>query len=257
MSIDVRTQAPTPLYARFSRRLRGIVIDWVIATAAIFGVVALAATVRNDDLSRAVGYVVIALLLLYEPVLVTLTGGTLGHYFSNLRVVDDRTGGNVSFPKAVGRLLLKSLLGWYSFVILAATRHNQAVHDILTRSTVQIRDVAKARPGQYDTERAEPARGSMPSPLRRFVVTVLYLVLALVAYFLMLGALVVAGVLSKSCANANLCSAAEKMFDAAGDVGALLLIAGVIALGWRGRLPGARWAAWRRHRDMLPPATIC
>ena len=156
MNIDA-TAAPAPLYARFSRRLRGIVVDWIIAMTVIFGAVFVAVTMANDNFSRALGLVVIVALLLYEPVLVSFTGGTLGHYSTNLRVVDDRSGGNVSFLKACARLVIKAVLGGYSFVILAATRRNQAVHDLLTRSTVQIRDPVRARPGQYITERVELA----------------------------------------------------------------------------------------------------
>ncbi len=124
-------------------------------------------------------------------------------------------------------------------MILAATRRNQAVHDLLTRSTVQIRDPARARSGQYVTERAEPAEGSMPSRLRRSVVTMLYVALALAAYFVMVGTLIVAGMLSERCVDKDFCSAGERALTAASAIGALLLFAGVIALGWTGRLPGA------------------
>ena len=172
----------------------------------------------------------------------SLTGGTLGHYFCNLRVVDDRSGGNVSLLKAFARLVIKGLLSWYSFVILAATRRNQAVHDLLTRSTVQIRDPSKARPGQYVTERVEPAGGGMPSRPRRSIVTILYLALSVAAWFMMMGTLIVAGALSERCLDHDFCSAGERMINVASAVGALMLIAGVIALGWNGSLPGARRA---------------
>ena len=243
MSTDIQNATRSaPLYARFSRRMRGIVIDWIIAMVVLFGAVMLASATGSSDVSRTLGYLVIAFLLLYEPVLVTFTGGTVGHWASNLRVVDDRTGGNVSFAKALARLVIKAVLSWYSFVILAATRRNQAVHDLLTRSTVQIRDASKARPGQYVTERAEPPDGSMPSRLRRSVVTILYLAVSLAVWFMMVGSLVVAGVLSDRCIDRDFCSAGERAFNIAHGVGTLLVVAGVIALGWQGRLPGARRA---------------
>lgn len=122
MSVHSDTPAATaPRYARFSRRFRGIVLDWMIAMAILFGAVMLASVVQNDNFSRALGVLVIATLLLYEPVLVSFTGSTLGHYFTNLRVVDERSGGNVSFLKACARVAIKGVLGLYSFVILAAT----------------------------------------------------------------------------------------------------------------------------------------
>jgi hypothetical protein len=102
MSLDtVVPTAPASLYARFSRRFRGIVIDWMIAMAVVFGAVFLAITVENDNFSRALGLLVISALLLYEPILVSFTGATLGHYFTNLRVVDERSGGNVGFSKSL------------------------------------------------------------------------------------------------------------------------------------------------------------
>jgi uncharacterized RDD family membrane protein YckC len=229
---------PPPQYARFPRRLRAMLLDWIIALIAIFGAVLLAATMGSDNFSRGLGVAVVVALLLYEPVLVSYTGGTLGHYFTNLRVVDARGGGNISFPKACARVAIKGLLGLYSFVTLAATRRNQAVHDLLTRSTVQIRDPAKALPGQYMTERAEPADANMPSGLRRVVVIFVYLLLTFVV-----DAVMTAASLSPACIDSNFCSAGERIVSLAGGIMLLMLAALVIALGWRGRLFGARKGA--------------
>jgi uncharacterized RDD family membrane protein YckC len=226
---------PAPRYARFSRRLRGMMLDWVITLIVIFGAVLAAVTVRSDNFSRALGILVLIALLLYEPVLVSFTGGTLGHYLTNLRVVDERDGGNISFLKACARVVIKGPLGLYSFVILAATRRNQAIHDLLTRSTVQLRDPAKALPGQYITERSEPANPNMPSGLRRVVVICVYLLL-----MFMVDTIITVGVLSPRCINNNYCSASERVVSLAADITLLAMAALIIALGWKGRLVGAR-----------------
>jgi uncharacterized RDD family membrane protein YckC len=229
------SMTPAPRYARFSRRLRGIVLDWIIAMVILFGAVLVAVSIQNDNLSRALGILVVVTLLLYEPVLVSVTGGTLGHYFTNLRVVDDRDGGNVSFLKACARVVIKGLFGWYSFVILAATRRNQAIHDMLTRSTVQIRNPAKALPGQYVTERSEPAPANMPPRWRRIVVICVYLVLVAI-----LDGLIEMAFLSRGCLNNSSCSAGERILNLATGVTLLVAMALVIALGWKGKLFGAR-----------------
>src|ERR1700737_836445 len=210
MSIDAPA-VPAPLYARFSRRLRGIVVDWIIAMTVIFGAVFVAATIANDIFSRALGVAVIVALLLYEPVLVSYTGGTLGHYSTNLRVVDDRSGGNGSFLKACARVVIKAMLGWYSFVILAATRRNQAVHDLLTRSTVQIRDPARARPGQYITERVELAASGMPAGVGGTVCFCVFSFLVFVVFVVALNMMVATGGLSRSCLNNGSCSGGERI----------------------------------------------
>jgi uncharacterized RDD family membrane protein YckC len=232
-----------PKYARFSRRFRGIVLDWMIVMAILFGAVMLASMVRNDNFSRALGILVITTLLLYEPVLVSFTGSTLGHYFTNLRVVDERSGGNVSFLKACARVALKGVLGLYSFVILAATRRNQAVHDLLTKSTVQIRDLAKASPGQYVSERSDPADTNLPSRWRRVAAICVYVVLIFVVHVVVVIGLTAAGLMSDACVrNASRCSGGERVFDTAAAVLILLLVALIITRGWKGRLFGARKA---------------
>jgi hypothetical protein len=202
--------------------------------------VLLAVTVGSDNFSRVLGVLVIAALVLYEPILVSRIGGTLGHYFNNLRVVDEGNGGNISFLKACARVVIKGLLGLYSFVILAATRRNQAVHDLLTGSTVQIRDRAKALPGQYIVERTELAATDMPSPRRRLAVISGYLLLTAIVYLLITRGIIAAGVFSDGCLDRNVCSAGERILSLNLGLTLLAASAACIALGWRGRLIGAR-----------------
>ena len=229
-----------PRYARFSRRLRAMLIDWIITLIVMFGAVWLAVSVGDDNLSRGLGILAVAALVLYEPILVSRMGGTLGHYVTNLRVVDDRGGGNIGFARACARVVIKGVLGLYSFVILAATRRNQAVHDLLTRSTVQIRDPAKALPGQYIAERTELAAAGLPSRSRRIVVTCAYLLLMAAIYLFIVGRIVAPAAISNACLEGNFCSGGERILSLFIGAGLLGLFAVCITLGWRGRLVGAR-----------------
>jgi uncharacterized RDD family membrane protein YckC len=231
---------PAPRYARFSRRLRAMLFDWIITLIVIYGAVLLATSVGSDNFSRTLGVLVIVALLLYEPILVSRIGGTLGHYFNNLRVVDKDDGGNISFPKACARAVIKGVLGLYSFVILAVTSRNQAVHDLLTGSTVQIRDPAKALSSQYMIERTELAATGMPSPRRRLAVICGYLLLTAIVYLLITRGIIAAGLITDGCIDRNVCSASDRILSL--NLGLALLAAGAacITLGWRGRLIGAR-----------------
>src|SRR5690242_2381794 len=180
---DAIPQLPSQAqYARFYRRLRGMFIDWVLALVMMFGAVLVAISVGSEMFSRILAVVVVLFFVLYEPVLVSRTGGTLGHWYTNLRVVDDRTGGNLSLRTAFIRAGIKAVLGAYSFVIMLATRRNQTLHDLLTHSTVQIRDAAKARRNDFITERTELSSPTMPSRGRRVAIIAVYLVLTLLAY---------------------------------------------------------------------------
>jgi uncharacterized RDD family membrane protein YckC len=230
-------------YARFARRLRGMFVDWVLALIIIFGAILIAVSVGNEIVSRILAFVVVLLLVLYEPLLVSRTGGTLGHWYTNLRVVDDRTGGNLPLRTAVIRAGIKAVLGAYSFVVMMATRRNQALHDLLTRSTVQIRDAAKARPNDFITERTELSSPTMPSRGRRVAVIAVYIVVTLLAYLAAFAIIVAAGAMSDACIDNDVCSGVEKVLEIIPGITFLFIAAAWIGLGWRGRLYGARRAA--------------
>lgn len=234
----------TPNYARFSRRLQGLFIDWIVFLVLMIGALFLATATRSDSIGRYLGFSAIAVFLLYEPVLVSLTGGTIGHHFTNLRVVDDGTKGNVSLLKAFARFAIKSLLGWYSFISMWITRRHQAVHDLMTSSTVQMRDLAKAQPHQYSSERTIFDDSRMPSRMRRLVVILGYLLLISVGAIVVGAVLSAAGLVSDACLDHDdRCTQAENVIFGALGTSWILLSVLCIGLGWKGRIFGCRGTA--------------
>lgn len=238
------TQPDTAQYARFSRRLLGIFIDWVLMIVLAFGTMFVAIAAGAGSMTRPIGFLVVIVLLLYEPVMVSSTGSTLGHYYANLRVVDDQHHGNVSFLKAVVRSIIKSILGWYSFFLITATRRNQALHDQLTRSTVQIRNSANARPGHYITERTVFADPNMPPRWRRAAMILVYVALAFLALMVIYAGFRFADVISLRCVNTGRCAPAENIISAFVGLLWIGVSAWFVSLGWRGKLWGARLRAW-------------
>jgi uncharacterized RDD family membrane protein YckC len=231
-----------PGYARFSRRLQGLVIDWILFLLLMAGTLFVIIALKSDSDGRYLGFAAIGIALLYEPLLVSLTGSTIGHYLTNLRVVDDRTKGNVSFAKALARFVIKAILGWYSFISMWATRRHQAVHDLLTFSTVQIRNPAKASAHHYSTERTEFDSPAMPSRSRRLVVIIGYLLLIGAVSIAATHVLLVAGLMSEECARNELrCRPAEYLSTVALGLSWLALSVLCIVLGWRGKLLGCRF----------------
>jgi uncharacterized RDD family membrane protein YckC len=233
------TMAPGSAYARFSRRLRAFLID-----AALFALVFYIGAVVIDsmafsDANRRLFLLSIAVLILaYDPVLVAFFGATIGHRLVNLRVVNDGHGGNISLLRAIARALIKDVLGWLSFAAMTITRRHQAVHDVLTHSTVQVRDLSKAHAHHFAPERIiEPLPGA-PSPTRRVFVIVAYIILAYVGV-----SLVAAIFLSKGCAAHSRCSGAEVALSIL--AGAAWLAASIIIImrGWKCRLWGCRIGA--------------
>jgi uncharacterized RDD family membrane protein YckC len=232
----VTVPIPAPAYGSFLRRVQAVLLDAVVVVAAVV-IIFIASELTRDSSSsgRLAVIALFAVLVLYEPIMVARFGGTLGHRAMNLRVVDDRTGGNPGFLRALARFVVKTLLGILSFTTMALTRRHQAVHDSLTRTTVQIHDLARARPTDFRIERSPEADEIMPSALRRIVVIVGYMAAVFVLF-----ALASALLIPAECLSAERCTPGEEM--ASTILGLLwvgLSVAAIIA-GWRGRLFGCR-----------------
>jgi uncharacterized RDD family membrane protein YckC len=221
----------TPAYGRFSRRLQAVLLDSIIFLLLMAAALSVATAMQSDNVGRILGYTFVTILVLYEPVLVPLTGGTIGHYLCNLRVVDDRTNGNIGFLKAVARTLVKSVLGLYSFITMGTTLRHQALHDVLTRSTVQIRNLARAKEFHY---RAERTISGVPSRTRRASVIILYLIVL----YVLVG--VAGAFLPVGCFTRGVCSAAAHLWTYTLLLTWVGLSVLCIIYGWRGRLYGCR-----------------
>ncbi|QMU29887.1 RDD family protein [Adhaeribacter radiodurans] len=80
------------------------------------------------------GFVLLFMLFIYEPLFVSIFGGTLGHQLFRMRVVDEKTYENLSFLPAIGRFLVKTFLGWLSFLTTTFNPRRRAIHDLAAGS---------------------------------------------------------------------------------------------------------------------------
>jgi hypothetical protein len=176
-------------------------------------------------------------LLLYEPLQVWRYGATIGHRRVNIRIVSDKTGAPPSLPVSFGRFVIKSLLGFPSFVSMAFTRRHQSIHDLLTGTTVQLRELSVATTDDYLVDRVPDTVAIVipPTRSRRTVMLLMYIVGA----YLVSGVLTIA-LVSEACLSKGECSTTDR---ANSKLVTYLFLAGVLAIaiqGWRGRLWGAR-----------------
>ncbi|RUP09648.1 RDD family protein [Hyphomicrobium sp.] len=230
-----------PKYARFTRRIQAMAIDAIIFFASILACLSLVTATNNQWVAWVIGTAFCVALIFYEAAMVAATGGTIGHWRKNLRVVDDRTGGNIGLGKAFIRFIVKSLLGWLSLVAMFLTKRRQAFHDVLTRSTVQIRDASIAETHHYAAADTVFETPGMPSRLRRAIVIFGYMLLTAALLQIVILVLLITQEMSAACMKSNArCSPAETAtLEALG----LALIGGyllVLIQGWRGKLFGAR-----------------
>jgi hypothetical protein len=134
------------------------------------------------------------------------------------------------------------VLGVASFITMGTTRRYQAVHDLLTHSTVQIRDATKASEHHYSSEQTELSSPNMPSYLRRLIVVGLYLIAAYLVFLVVVAGLEASGALSRACVYQERCSTIEKLLLYGMSIAWFVASVACIVLGWRGRLIGARRA---------------
>jgi uncharacterized RDD family membrane protein YckC len=134
--------ADVVLYARVWPRVKAILVDWAIVVAAFLVAALVGTQVHGAGAAAFVAWV--AVWALYDPLMVSLTGGTVGHHVLNLRVVSDRTGGRPTFAAAFLRNVAKTFLGAVSLLAMAASTRSKALHDWVAGTTVQASDPGAA-----------------------------------------------------------------------------------------------------------------
>ena len=227
-------EAASAAYARFPRRLMAMLVDGAVL-ASTFIVLAMVASAAESQLFVQTSLALLVLsALLYDPVLVSTTGGTLGHHWLNLKVVADESGGRLPFGRAVARGLLKGILGIVSFVFMAVTRRRQALHDLASHSTVQIKDRSRAQIHHYAGERIEEEPAGV-SRVRRLMVVFAHIAAAFIVMSILSAFLV-----SENCLMGDACTSGDELISMVLGFGWMGASAWFLAQGWRGRLFGAR-----------------
>ena len=221
-------------YATFTRRFRALVIDNCCVAALLLALFFLDDAISDvPGATRVAWLLMVAVLLLYDPVLVSRRGATIGHAAAGLRVVDARTGRWPSFARAFVRSLVKLMLGLLSFFTMELTRRHQAVHDMVTHTTVQAMESVEQV--EYSLERVDELDVVMPSALRRLAVIFLYLVVVLFVCDESISLVDTIG-----CIRTQGCSAGARALLETIALCWLALSAAAIVAGWKGLLLGAR-----------------
>ena len=125
-----------PIYANLLDRVKAAVVDSIVIIAMMFAaseVLAIFDTV--PDFVRIVLFVFI--FILYEPLLVSIYGATIGHSKIGISVrKDSDITKNISFFSAIIRFLAKAFLGMFSLFSVTANDKRKAIHDFIANSVV-------------------------------------------------------------------------------------------------------------------------
>lgn len=117
-------------------RIKAIMVDSVVFFALGLGATQLFEAIGDVGAGmRMVAF--ICIFILYDPLLTSLAGGTLGHHAIGIRVkrVDDESR-KIIFPLAIIRFVLKIMLGWISLLTVSGNMKGRAIHDFVVGSVV-------------------------------------------------------------------------------------------------------------------------
>lgn len=235
-------------YAAFRLRFRALLIDAAIALALFATLAVVAGTIFQENASARVALFIAAVVFFvgYEPIMVAVAEGTIGHHLANLRVTRAGHPDRLPFWRALIRWVAKHPLGLFSFAFMFVTKRAQSLHDLAAGSAVRIRNPRLARRHDYFVPAARDEHFVQLPLWRRTLVTLAYLSLFWLAS-------IIGTVLSVSpqCAQLDECTASEDGLETL--LGGLLLAgsATLMVLGSSGRLIGAR----RRPRVQQDVAT--
>jgi uncharacterized RDD family membrane protein YckC len=230
--------APDIRYARLSRRLQAAVVDAAVYLTMPAAAALVALAVADGRPHRPLAWALGVAAFLYEPVLVSWRGATIGHASKGVRVLASDTGRPPGFPRALGRFVAKAATGLLTAPLVSLTPRHQALHDLLAGTVVEVRD------GPHGSVRRDAYPPGIPGarpPLtagrivRRVTVTAAWSLLLAFVF-----AAVVDLLASDGCIQTRVCAGSEiALLAMAGQTWAVTQYA-LLWFGLAGRLPGAR-----------------
>ncbi|HEY1267941.1 MAG TPA: RDD family protein [Candidatus Binatia bacterium] len=225
------------LYPSIPARIKAGEIDVLLLTAVNIALVA--AYLFIGYRTPLIVVLFVAVILLYEPLLVSYRGATVGHRLMGFKIIDGTTKQPLSVPRSFARFWLKTVLGIVSIAMAYFDKREQFLHDRITGSRAILADVALDRldfsEERFVAAKVEAvARFVLPSMTRRIVIAVVYALAGIIATS------AVTYTLFPQCmdepAPATPCRAVD---NASGSVIVIIVVAAIVA-GLKGNLPGAR-----------------
>lgn len=123
-------------YAGIFDRVKAVIIDSIILIILMYVTTDLLSLFDNvPNSARIIAFVCI--FCLYDPMLTSVFGGTIGHKLSGIRVKqEEHPEKNIPFLLALLRYITKASLGWISLLTVSGHEKKKAIHDAIAGSVV-------------------------------------------------------------------------------------------------------------------------
>jgi uncharacterized RDD family membrane protein YckC len=88
-----------------------------------------------NDYARIIAFIFV--FFLYDPLLISILGETIGHLVCGLRVRKESNEERIiPFHLAIIRFMVKAFLGWISLLTVTGNKKGRAIHDSIVGSVV-------------------------------------------------------------------------------------------------------------------------
>jgi len=220
-------------FANYSRRIQAALLDGLFLLVIFICLIILASNVESQWIKVSMFLFV---GLLFEPLLVSTTGASLGHHYKGLRVEKDGSGRNLNLFEAILRFFIKSILGAFSLVFFLTTKRHKALHDMAVNSVVVMSQASIKKGIEGVSERVTEEVGyKNASKLRRLLIIALYTFLVLI-----INGSIILMTNSRECIDHNQCTMLENVIASVSGFVVIGLFFIIVYFGWQSRLWGAR-----------------
>ncbi len=221
-------------YARLLRRIQSLLIDGIIIPVIFFGVIFIASLFELQGVYTA--SLAGLAIFIFEPFLVSTTGGTVGQHIVGIQVKNKKTGKNINIISAIIRFVVKIILGVISLITILTTRYHQGIHDALVGSIVTLKNPESQPSNELLKEREfELPSYIYPSKTRKIIMLIVYNVLIFIAITVAFGLL-----LSDECLTSGRCTGKDNIIALVLQSLWLICIPFSIIMCWKGRMFGCR-----------------
>ena len=123
-------------YPYLIQRFKAFFIDLCFSVI-LMGISAYLFSFFEEPLPKVRIVTLLSIFFLYDPLTVSLFGGTIGHHLIGLRVKRNNSEEkNINFIFAFARYVVKLVLGWVSLLSVSGSEKKRALHDMISGSVV-------------------------------------------------------------------------------------------------------------------------
>lgn len=229
-------------YPRLLRRVQAVLIDSLILSVVVIGSVSLSGALDFEEAWIKAAFLLLPIFIL-EPLMVSYSGGTIGHHILKLKVRNIKSDNNINIFLACIRFVLKSVLGWFSLVLVMVTKRHQAIHDILISSIVVNKKNNDLPDHESLAERVIEESGyTYPTKILRLFMILVYWIISTVIVLIAF-----ATIQFVECSNASWCTLGVQVGVVLFNITWLFSLALTVIYCWRSRLYGCRRKAIEKN----------